>query len=139
MIRNWKIHHVAHAVRSLDEAISYYEKSFGWQVIARESVPTQLVEVAFLKSEGTLLELISPMDGNTTIQPFLLKRGEGLHHLAFEVEDLRESLEALASDGFRLIDTEPRPGSLGMQIAFVHPKSTHGVLIEICQLPCLPS
>ena len=127
------LHHVGIAVRSIDVQRAYYEGMLGAQFEGIEIVPDQQVRVAFFRWDSMRLELLEPTDSSSPIQTFLDKRGEGLHHVAFAVDDIQARLSEFKSAGFRLIDEVPRPGAHQMQIAFIHPKSTFGVLTELCE------
>ena len=127
------IEHIGIAVKSLDEAISYYEKVLGLQCYAIEEVADQKVKTAFFKAGQTKLELLEPTDPESPVAKFIEKRGEGIHHLAFAVDGVDQALEEAAEKGIRLIDKKPRSGAEGLNIAFLHPKSTFGVLTELCE------
>ena len=127
------IDHVGIAVSSLDEAIKVYEKTFGASVSHREDVLNQGVSVAFLDTPSGTVELLAPLGENSPISTFLSKRGPGLHHIAFRVEKIQQVLSSLKAKGVTLIDESPRNGARGKLIAFLHPKSFGGVLIELCQ------
>lgn len=127
-----RIAHTAIAVRDLDEAIPRYERLWGTSVRSRSRIPEQQVEIAFLAVGDTELELISPTESDTGVARFLERRGEGLHHVAFLVADIRGTLRELEADGVELIDREPRETPHGW-VAFVHPRGTGGVLYEIVQ------
>jgi methylmalonyl-CoA/ethylmalonyl-CoA epimerase len=129
------LNHVGIAVRSIDEQKAYYEQELGAQFESVEEVPSQKVRVAFFKIGDVRLELLEPIDPSSPVQRFLEERGEGLHHLAFTVDDIQARIAELKQSGLRMIDESPRPGSHHMQIAFIHPKSTFGVLTELCQPP----
>jgi methylmalonyl-CoA/ethylmalonyl-CoA epimerase len=129
------INHIGIAVRSLDEQRKFYEETLGAVFESVEDVPSQRVRVAFYRIGDTRIELLEPTDATSSIATFLDKRGEGLHHVAFTVDDIDARIAELKQDGLRMIDESPRPGSHHMRIAFVHPKSTHGVLTELCELP----
>jgi methylmalonyl-CoA/ethylmalonyl-CoA epimerase len=129
------LNHVGIAVRSIDDQKSYYEGTLGMQFEGTEDVPSQKVRVAFFRAGDVRIELLEPTDPESGVAKFLEKRGEGLHHLAFTVEDINARIAELKESGLRMIDDEPRPGSHHMQIAFVHPKSTFGVLTELCEPP----
>jgi methylmalonyl-CoA epimerase len=126
------ISHIGIAVRSLEERLALY-RALGIEVAGEEEVPTQKVKVAFLPVEGTQLELLEPTSPESPIAAFIEKRGEGLHHLAFQVEDIRATMARLKDAGFALLSQEPLPGAHGSQVCFLHPKSGGGVLIELCQ------
>lgn len=126
------ISHIGIAVKDLDAGIAFYEK-LGLVLEGTEEVPSQMVKVAFFPVGDTRIELLAPTSDESPIAKFIEKRGEGIQHIAFAVENLPEALKATEADGIRLIDKEPRPGAHGAEIAFLHPKSTGGVLIEFCQ------
>jgi len=128
-----KIDHIAIAVKNLDEALSTYEKIFGLKPEKIEDVPEQGVKAALIPiGEGSEIELIQPINTESGVAKFLEKKGEGIHHIALEVENVDKELKTLAAQGIELIDKEPRSGLAG-RIAFLHPKSTGGVLYELCQ------
>ena len=126
------ISHIGIAVKNLDEAIAVYEK-LGLQLEGIEEVPSQMVKVAFFPCGETRLELLMPTSPESPIAKFIENRGEGIQHIALAVDNVTEELNKAHENGFRLIDTQPRPGSHNSEIAFLHPKSTLGVLIELCQ------
>ncbi|ASB50929.1 MULTISPECIES: methylmalonyl-CoA epimerase [Marinilabiliaceae] len=129
------IEHIGIAVKSLDEAIPFYENVFGLKCYAVEEVADQKVKTAFFMVGQTKIELLESTDPEGPIGKFLEKRGEGIHHLAFAVDGLAEKLGDVESKGVRLIDQKPRKGAEGLDIAFLHPKSTFGVLTELCEDP----
>ena len=130
------IEHLGIAVKSLDEAIPYYENILGMKCYSIEEVADQKVKTAFFKVGQTKLELLEPTSDECPIAKFIEKRGEGIHHLAFAVEDgVANALAEMEGKGVRLIDKAPRKGAEGLNIAFIHPKSTHGVLTEFCEKP----
>ena len=130
------IEHLGIAVKSLDEAIPYYENILGMKCYSIEEVADQKVKTAFFKVGQTKLELLEPTSDESPIAKFIEKRGEGIHHLAFAVEDgVANALAEMEGKGARLIDKAPRKGAEGLNIAFIHPKSTHGVLTEFCEKP----
>ena len=126
------IEHLGIAVKSLEEAIPYYENVLGLKCYAIEEVTDQKVKTAFFKIGQTKLELLEPTCPESTIAGFIEKRGEGIHHLAFATDDVAACLAEAEEKGVRLIDKAPRAGAEQMMIAFVHPKSTKGVLTEFC-------
>lgn len=126
-----RLDHVAIAVRSLDDALPAWRDGLGIECTGVESVEGEGVRVAFLPVGETRLELMEPSRGDSPVQRFLDSRGEGLHHLCFEVDDLGMALDELRQRGFRVLDE--RPGAGGARVAFVHPKSANGVLIELRQ------
>jgi methylmalonyl-CoA/ethylmalonyl-CoA epimerase len=127
------IEHIGIAVKSLDEAIPYYENVLGLECYAVEEVKEQKVKTAFFKIGQTKIELLESTDPEGPVGKFIEKRGEGIHHMAFAVENLEGCLEETAEKGIRLIDLAPRKGAEGLDIAFLHPKSTFGVLTEFCE------
>jgi methylmalonyl-CoA/ethylmalonyl-CoA epimerase len=127
------IEHIGIAVVDLDNAISFYENVFGLKCYNIEDVPEQKVRTAFFMVGQTKIELLQSTDPEGPIGKFIQKRGEGLHHLAFAVTDIQEKLKFAESAGVKLIDVQPRQGAERLQIAFLHPKSTFGVLTELCE------
>jgi methylmalonyl-CoA/ethylmalonyl-CoA epimerase len=125
------IHHLGVAVADLDEAVATYERFFGARVEHRETVPDQGVEAASLRVGEDRVELLASLGEETPVGRFLSKRGPGMHHVAFEVEDVGEAIDELAAEGAELIDERPRRGLFGLEVAFVHPDAVHGVLAEI--------
>jgi methylmalonyl-CoA/ethylmalonyl-CoA epimerase len=125
------IHHLGVAVADLDEAISSYERLFGAELDGREIQDEQGVEAASLRVGGDHVELLAALGPDTPVGRFLARRGPGMHHVAYEVEDLPGELSRLEGEGARLIDSAPRRGLFGMQVAFVHPDAAHGVLSEL--------
>jgi methylmalonyl-CoA/ethylmalonyl-CoA epimerase len=125
------IHHLGLAVDDLDEAISTYERLFGAELEDRATQDEQGVEAASLRVGPSHVELLAPLGPDTPVGRFLSRRGPGMHHVAYEVEDLPGELARLEGAGAELIDEQPRPGLFGMQVAFVHPESVHGVLSEL--------
>lgn len=130
-----KIDHIGIAVKSIYEALPFYQQQFGIKETAFEEVQDQQVRIAFLPVEGIQLELLEPTSENSPISKFIQKRGPGIHHIAFVVSQLEESLNILAENGIELIDKCPRKGAQNKQIAFLHPKSTQGCLFELIQKP----
>ncbi len=128
-----KISHVGIAVRDLEAAIPFYRDSLGMQLEGTEVVAEQKVRVAFLVVGESRIELLEPTAEDSPVAKFLEKNGEGVHHIAYEVDDLQASLDRLKEEGVRLIDDKPRDGAHGARIAFLHPKATRGVLTELCQ------
>jgi methylmalonyl-CoA/ethylmalonyl-CoA epimerase len=127
------IEHIGIAVKSLEESIPYYENILGLTCYAVEEVPSQKVKTAFFMVGQTKIELLESTDTEGPIGKFIEKKGEGIHHLAFAVQNIESSLTELDQKGIQLIDAAPRKGAEGLDIAFLHPKSTHGVLTEICE------
>ena len=130
------IEHLGIAVKSLEEAIPYYENILGLKCYSIEEVADQKVRTAFFKVGQTKIELLEPTCPESTIAGFIEKRGEGIHHLAFPVADgVANALAEVEAKGVRLIDKAPRKGAEGLNIAFLHPKSTGSVLTELCENP----
>jgi methylmalonyl-CoA/ethylmalonyl-CoA epimerase len=127
------VNHIGIAVRSIDTQRPFYEDTLGAVFEGVEEVADQKVRVGFFRIGDVRLELLEPTDPSSTIALFLEKRGEGLHHVAFTVKDLEGRIAELKQSGVRMIDATPRPGAHHMRIAFVHPKSTFGVLTELCE------
>ncbi|MEE4116924.1 MAG: methylmalonyl-CoA epimerase [Marinilabiliaceae bacterium] len=127
------IEHIGIAVKSLDDAIPFYENVFGLECYSIEEVSDQKVKTAFFRIGETKIELLESTDPEGPIGKFIEKRGEGVHHIAFAVEDLDNKLKLVEDKGVRLIDTSSRKGAEGLDIAFLHPRSTFGVLTELCE------
>jgi methylmalonyl-CoA/ethylmalonyl-CoA epimerase len=127
------VNHIGIAVRSIDAQRPFYEGTLGAVFEGIEEVTDQMVRVGFLRIGDVRLELLEPTDPSSTIALFLEKRGEGLHHVAFTVANLEDRIAELKEAGLRMIDEVPRLGAHHMRIAFVHPKSTFGVLTELCE------
>ena len=125
------IHHVGIAVADLDEAVDTYQRLFGAELEGRGQIAGQHVEAASLVLGASRVELVAPLDDDSTVARFLDRRGPGMHHVAYEVEDVQVALDRLAGEGARLIDEQPHEGLFGLQVAFVHPDSVHGVLAEV--------
>lgn len=127
------IEHIGIAVKNLKEAIKYYEEIFNLNCYAIEEVKDQNVKTAFFKVGDTKIELLESTDPEGPIGKFIEKRGEGIHHIAFAIKDIETKLKEAAEKGVRLIDEKSRKGAEGLDIGFLHPKSTFGVLTEICE------
>ena len=127
------IEHIGIAVQSIEAALPYYENVLGLRCYAVEEVKDQKVKTAFFKIGQTKLELLEPTSAESPVAKFIEKRGEGIHHIAFAVNNIEKALQEANEKGVRLIDTEPRKGAEGLNIAFLHPKSTFGVLTELCE------
>lgn len=128
-----EIDHVAIAVQDLEAAVAWYEAAFGATVEHREVVESDGVEEALLNVAESYVQLLTPIRDDSPVAKYLEKRGEGLHHIGYRVDDCAEALEALRAQGNRLLDEVPRPGSRGTTVAFVHPKGAFGTLIELVQ------
>ncbi len=129
------IEHIGIAVKNLEEAIPFYENVFGLKCYNIEEVTDQKVKTAFFKVGDTKIELLESTDPEGPIGKFIEKRGEGIHHIAFAVENINEKLAEVEEKGVRLIDKTSRKGAEGLDIGFLHPKSTFGVLTELCENP----
>jgi methylmalonyl-CoA epimerase len=125
------IHHLGVAVDDLDTALSTYDRLFGAELERRETLEEQGVEAASLRIGADRVELLAALGDDTPVGKFLSKRGPGMHHVAFEVDDVGAALDELTAEGAELIDARPRRGLFGLQVAFVHPDAVHGVLAEI--------
>jgi methylmalonyl-CoA/ethylmalonyl-CoA epimerase len=132
-MRALDVHHIGHAVADLDGAISTYERLFGSVLEHRETVPEQGVEAATMRVGGDCVELLKPLGADTPVGRFLEKRGPGMHHVAFRVDDIEQALADAAAAGAELIDETPRIGLFGLRVAFIHPDSVSGVLVELVQ------
>lgn len=127
-----KIDHIGIAVKSLDEAVKFYENALGLKCEKIEEVETQKVKTAFFDVGGVHVELLEPTAEDSPIAKFLQRNGEGVHHIAFYTDDINGQLIKAKEAGCKLINEEPVPGAGGKKVAFLHPKSTHGVLTEFC-------
>jgi len=128
-----KIDHIGVAVENLNEAMKLYSESLGLKIEGTEEVKEQKVKVAFIPVGESRIELIESTDPNGPIAQFIERRGEGIHHIALEVDHIEDALQKLKERGVQLIDEKPRIGAHKMKIAFLHPKSTKGVLLELCE------
>lgn len=128
-----KIAHIGIAVNKLEDALSFYTDAIGLSVEAIEEVESEGVKIAFLKVGDTRIELLEALSEESPIKTFLNKRGEGIHHIAFEVEDIDARLSKLKEQGIRLINEEAKEGAHQSRIAFIHPKEASGVLVELCE------
>jgi methylmalonyl-CoA/ethylmalonyl-CoA epimerase len=129
------IEHIGIAVKSLEASIPYYENILGLKCYAVEEVTEQKVKTAFFRVGQTKIELLEPTDAESPVAKFIEKKGEGVHHLAFAVDNLPSALTEVEEKSIQLIDKQPRKGAEGLHIAFLHPKSTGGVLTEFCEEP----
>jgi methylmalonyl-CoA epimerase len=128
-----KIDHIAIAVEDIEKAATFFTDALGLSVSGREDVPEQKTRVAFINIGQVRIELIQPMSSDSPVQKFLDKKGQGIHHLAVGTDDIETELEKLKDKGVRLIDNKPRKGAHDAKIAFLHPKSSQGVLLELCE------
>jgi methylmalonyl-CoA/ethylmalonyl-CoA epimerase len=128
-----EIDHVAIAVNDLEAAIEYYRRAYGVDVEHREVVERDGVEEALLRVADSYVQLLTPVRDDSTVAKYLERKGEGLHHVGYRVDSCAAALDRLKAEGFQLIDEEPRPGSRGTTVAFVHPKGAFGTLIELVE------
>ena len=128
-----KVEHIGIAVKDLNNANALFEKLFNQSHYKQEEVESESVSTSFFKVGDTKIELLEANDPNSAIAKFIEKRGEGVHHIAFAVDDIEAEIERLKTEGFELIHHTPKPGADGKIIAFLHPKSSGGVLVELCQ------
>ena len=128
-----KINHIGIAVTSLDETIPFYRDNLGMAFAGIEEVTEQKVRVAMLRIGESMIELLEPTSEDSPVAKFIEKNGAGIHHIAYEVADIEAAIAKLLADGARMIDEKPRLGAHDSRIAFVHPKSSKGVLTELCQ------
>jgi methylmalonyl-CoA/ethylmalonyl-CoA epimerase len=129
------VHHIGHAVADLDAAVELYRRLFGARCERRETLAEQGVEAAAMLVGGSKVELVAPTGEDTPVGRFLLRRGPGVHHVAYHVDDVATALASARDAGVELIDEEPRRGLFGTRVAFIHPHSVGGVLIELVQTP----
>lgn len=128
-----KINHIGVAVKSIEETLPFYRDQLGMAFLGAEEVVEQKVRVAMLQVGESKIELLEPTADDSPVAKFLEKNGPGVHHVAYEVTDLEAAIAKMLADGARMIDEKPRHGAHGTRIAFVHPKSSNGVLTELCQ------
>ncbi|AXH99090.1 methylmalonyl-CoA epimerase [Sporosarcina sp. PTS2304] len=128
-----KVDHIGIAVRNIEKSLDYYIHTLGLTVMAIEEVASQGVKVAFIDAHNVKIELLEPMSDTSPIAKFIEKRGEGVHHIAFGVSDIRTRMQELHEKGVQLLSDEPKPGAGGAEVAFLHPKSSYGVLYELCE------
>ncbi|CAM3239981.1 MULTISPECIES: methylmalonyl-CoA epimerase [Brevibacillus] len=130
-----KIAHIGIAVKSIEETLPFYTEQLGLTLLGMEEVPSEQVKVAFLEIGESRIELLEPLSVESPIAKFMEKRGEGIHHIALDVDNVEERLERLKENGIPLIHEKPKEGAHNAQIAFLHPKAAKGVLVELCQYP----
>ena len=128
-----KVEHIGIAVKTLAESVPLFEKLLNSQCYKTEVVESEKVNTAFFKTKDTKIELLESIDENGVISKFIDKKGEGLHHIAFEVENIESEMERLKNEGFILLNDKPKKGADNKLICFLHPKNTNGVLIELCE------
>ncbi|HEY76730.1 MAG TPA: methylmalonyl-CoA epimerase [Thermoflexia bacterium] len=129
------VHHIAIAVRDLDEALAFYRDVLELEMTERRRVPQEGVEIAFLPAGETEIELLQPLNEESGVARFLEKRGEGLHHICLAVPDIEAAMRRLQEAGARVLSETPRVGADGTRYVFIHPKSAHGVLLELYEVP----
>ena len=134
-----KVEHIGIAVKTLADSVPLFEKLLNSQCYKTEMVESEKVVTAFFQKGETKIELLESTDANGVISKFIEKKGEGLHHIAFEVENIEAEMERLRNEGFVLLNDKPKPGADNKLICFLHPKNTNGVLIELCQSVRTPS
>ena len=128
-----KVEHIGIAVKTLAESVPLFEKLLNSQCYKTEVVESEKVNTAFFKTKDTKIELLESIDENGVISKFIDKKGEGLHHIAFEVDNIETEMERLKNEGFILLNDKPKKGADNKLVCFLHPKSTNGVLIELCE------
>jgi len=128
-----KIDHLGIAVRSISDSLAFYREALGLELAGTETIEDQGVQVALLPVGESRIELLEPFSEETTVGRFIARRGEGLHHICYEVDDLASKIDELRSRGVRLLDGYPRRGAEGKLVAFLHPASAHGVLVELVE------
>ncbi|HLA29056.1 MAG TPA: methylmalonyl-CoA epimerase [Syntrophales bacterium] len=129
-----KIHHIAVAVDNLDEAAKFYQNGLGLDLAGVEVVSAQKTVVGFFKIGGSNIELVQPAEPDSPLDKFLKTKGQGIHHVCFEVDNIEAEIKLLLENGATMIDQKPRPGAHNSRVAFIHPKSSSGVLIELVEL-----
>ncbi len=130
-----KINHIAIAVNNIEEAAKFYQNVLGLNLSGVEVVTAQKTRIGFLKIGESNIELVQPAEPDSPLVKFLETKGQGIHHICFEVDDVEAEVKAYLKKGATLIDQKPRPGAHNTKVAFIHPKSSSGVLIELCELP----
>jgi len=127
-----RVEHIGIAVRSLEESLPVYEALLNTQSYKTEEVPSEKVRVAFFKKGETKIELLESTEPDGVIARFIASKGEGIHHIAYEVEDIKSEMDRMAGEGFILLNKEPKPGADNKLVCFLHPRTTGGVLVELC-------
>lgn len=130
---NYKLEHIGIAVRDLEVSIKTYETLLSTNCYKRETLESEGVMTAFFQTEHTKIELLEATNEKSPIHKFIQKKGEGIHHMAFEVEDIKNEMSRLKNEGYRLLNKEPKQGADQKLVCFIHPMDSHGVLIELCQ------
>ncbi|KAB7708833.1 methylmalonyl-CoA epimerase [Bacillus aerolatus] len=126
------VDHIGIAVSSLEETMRFYTEQLGLVHMKTEEVASERVKVAFIDAGNVKLELLEPLNNESAIAKFIEKRGQGIHHIAFKVQNIEERIQEIKKNGIRMINETPKLGAGGAEVAFMHPKSTHGVLFELC-------
>jgi len=129
-----KINHIALAVESIDDAAKFYQNCLGLELSGTEIVSAQKTKVGFFQIGSSNIELVQPAEPDSPLHKFLTTRGQGIHHICFEVDDIEAEIKSLLEKGAAMIDQQPRPGAHNTKVAFIHPKSSNGVLIELVEL-----
>jgi methylmalonyl-CoA/ethylmalonyl-CoA epimerase len=130
-----KINHIAIAVNNIEEAAKFYQNVMGLHLSGIEVVKAQKTRVGFFKIGESNIELVQPSEPDSPVAKYLESKGQGIHHICFEVDDVEAEVKAFLEKGAAMVDQKPRPGAHDTKVAFVHPKSSNGVLIELCELP----
>lgn len=128
-----KLEHLGIAVKSVEERIKIWKDIFGFKVETIQELPEHKVKIAAFDANGIKIELIEPLDKDSPVTKFLEKRGEGLHHICFEVKNIESTIQELKNKGIEFVDKSPRRGAFAKKVIFLHPKTTSGVLIELCE------
>ncbi|HEY9576411.1 MAG TPA: methylmalonyl-CoA epimerase [Pseudobacillus sp.] len=126
------VDHIGIAVSSLEETLRFYTEQLGLTLMGIEEVLSEQVKVAFIDGGNVKFELLEPMSSESAVAKFIEKRGQGIHHVAFRVENIEQRIQEIKENGIRMINDTPKPGAGGAEVAFMHPKSAHGVLFELC-------
>ncbi|RJS59626.1 methylmalonyl-CoA epimerase [Bacillus sp. PK3_68] len=127
-----RVDHIGIAVSSLEETLRFYTEQLGLTLIKTEEVLSEQVRVAFIDAGNVKFELLEPMSSESTVAKFIEKRGQGIHHVAFKVKNIEKRIQEIKENGIHMINETPKPGAGGAEVAFMHPKSAHGVLFELC-------
>jgi methylmalonyl-CoA epimerase len=127
------IDHIGIAVRSIEETIGYYTEHLKMKHICTETIPRQGVRVAILDAGNCKIELLEPLTPESPVQTFLKKRGEGLHHIALKTAEMKQAMKEMEKEGIQFVQNEPQEGAMGKRVIFIHPRSSHGVLVELCE------
>ncbi|MGE6258945.1 methylmalonyl-CoA epimerase [Heyndrickxia sporothermodurans] len=128
-----KVDHIGVAVHSIEDVLPFYTETLPFRCLHIEEVPSENIRVAFIEAGNVKIELLEPLNPSSTIAKFLDKRGQGVHHVAFNVDDIQTRINELKENGVQMINNQPKIGAGGAEVAFLHPKSGHGVLYELCE------